>query len=119
MVDAARDGRADRIAAMSSRRAALLAVLCAAASGAAAVPPAAPAVESAEPNVRRTVVEDRDVRVEELRVRGQVRHIVVHVKGERGSTYQIVPADGARDLSAGPASGRGAAGQRVWSVLSF
>lgn len=88
-----------------------------------AVPPAdAPAPESrvAEPNVRRTVVEDDHVRVEELRVRGQVRRIVVRTQGQQpGSTYEIVPADGARDLSPGPGSARGVAGRSLWTMISF
>lgn len=80
-------------------------------SGAAPTPP--------EPRVQRSVVEDDGVRVEELRVRGEVRRIVVQTKGERGSRYEVLPADGARNLAPGPGSTRGAAGQRVWHVLSF
>lgn len=79
-----------------------------------ASPPSTP-----EPRVQRTVVEDDGVRVEELRVRGEVRRIVVQTKGERGSRYEVLPADGARNLAPGPGSTRGAAGQRVWNVLSF
>jgi hypothetical protein len=115
---------------MMSRLAALL--LCCglwggaqAQAGAAAQPPgdAVQPPEAAgpiEPNVRRTVIEDDQVRVEELRVRGQVRRIVVRTQGRQaGSTYEIVPADGARDMSAGPSSGRGAAGKSLWTVLAF
>ena len=107
---------------MSRCRAALLAVTCAAGAVHAATPPAPapqPAAGVAEPQVRATVIEDDGARVEELRVRGQVQQITVHTKGERGSTYHVVPADGARDMSPGPASGRGAAGQRVWTILRF
>ncbi len=96
----------------------LACALFATAAGAQAVadvpPPSTP-----EPRVRRTVVEDDGVRVEELRVRGEVRRIVVQTKGERGSRYEVLPADGARNLAPGPGSTRGAAGQRVWNVLSF
>lgn len=67
-----------------------------------------------EPRVERRVSEDDHVRIEELRVRGQTQRIVVRLKnGARG--YEILPADGARDLS----QDKRAAGQRVWSVLSF
>jgi hypothetical protein len=60
------------------------------------------------------------VRVEELNVRGQVRRIVVRTQGSQpGSTYEIVPADGARDLSPGPLSQRGSTGRSLWTVLSF
>lgn len=69
--------------------------------------------------MQHTVIEDDGVRVEELRVRGQVRRIVVHTKGERGSTYEIVPADGARDMSPNPTNSRGAAGKSLWTVLAF
>jgi hypothetical protein len=73
-----------------------------------------------EPNVRQTVIEDDHVRVEELRVRGEVRRIVVRTQGNQpGSTYEIAPADGARDLSSGPVSARGVAGRSLWTVLSF
>ncbi len=72
-----------------------------------------------EPKVQQIVVEDDNVRIEELRVRGQTQRIVVRPKVGNARAYEIVPADGARDLSAGPNSSRGAAGQRVWNVLSF
>ena len=84
----------------------------------AATQPAAPS-GAAEPKVQRIVIEDDSVRIEELRVRGQTQRIVVKPKVGNARAYEIVPADGARDLSAGPASSRGAAGQRVWNVLSF
>lgn len=104
---------------MLRRCAALLALSCAAGAVHAAPPAATPVSPVPEPQVRATVIEDDAVRVEELRVRGEVRQITVHTKGERGGTYHVVPADGARDMSPGPASGRGAAGQRVWTILRF
>ncbi|MCI1192162.1 DUF2782 domain-containing protein [Calidifontimicrobium sp. SYSU G02091] len=104
---------------MLRRCAALFALSCAAGAVHAATPAAAPVSPVPEPQVRTTVIEDDAVRVEELRVRGEVRQITVHTKGERGGTYHVVPADGARDMSPGPASGRGAAGQRVWTILRF
>ena len=73
----------------------------------------------AEPKVQRIVVEDDNARIEELRVRGQTQRIVVRPKIGGARAYEIVPADGARDLSAGPNASRGAAGQRVWNVFSF
>ncbi len=99
----------------------IAALLGVAASTLHAQPPAAEAAQPPlrEPNVQHSVVEDDGVRVEELRVRGEVRRIVVHTKGERGGRYEIVPADGARNMAPGPGSTRGAAGQRVWTVLSF
>jgi hypothetical protein len=106
----------------------LLAALAAAvppASGAPreAAPRAAEAAASgpagtAEPNVQRTVIDDGGTRVEELRVRGQLRRVTVTPRNG-GKPYEIIPADGARDLAPGPGSTRGAAGQRVWNVLDF
>lgn len=84
----------------------------------AAAQPAAPG-GAAEPKVQRIVTEDDNARIEELRVRGQTQRIVVKPKRGNARQYEIVPADGARDLSDGPHSSRGAAGQRVWNVLSF
>ena len=71
-----------------------------------------------EPNVQRTVIEDDGARVEELRVRGQVKRIVVQSK-TGDSRYEIVPAENGRDISAGPDSAKGAVGKSLWTVLSF
>lgn len=106
----------------SFRLAAALAALGAAlplAAQTAASPPAAPTSPSAtpEPNVQRVTIQDDAVRIEELRVRGQTQRIVVQPKGV--AAYEVIPSSAARDPSAGPHSGRGGAGQRVWSVLDF
>lgn len=79
---------------------------------AAAVPARA---EAPEPKVQRIVVEDDGARIEELRVRGQTRRIVVTPKNSPLRSYEIIPGDSARD----PTQGRGSAGQRVWNVLTF
>jgi Protein of unknown function (DUF2782) len=76
----------------------------------------APPASHAEPAVQRTVIEDMDNRVEELRVRGEVRRITVTPKNG-GKPYEIIPANGGRDLGSG--ASKGAAGQRVWNVLDF
>ncbi|MCC7101179.1 MAG: hypothetical protein IT500_16485 [Rubrivivax sp.] len=68
-----------------------------------------------EPAVQHIVTEDEGVRIEELRVRGQVQRIVVQSKLGQARPYEILPATQARDLS----QDKRAAGQRVWSVLSF
>lgn len=93
------------------------AVLAASCLGTWAAEPEA-AKRGAEPRVQRIVVEDDNARVEELRVRGQTQRIVVHPK-RGGKDYEIVTGDSSRDLTAGHGSTRGAAGQRVWNVLSF
>ena len=68
-----------------------------------------------EPAVERKVSEDDGVRIEELRVRGETREILVQSKTGNVRSYQIVPAAAGRDLS----QDRRNTGQRVWSVLSF
>jgi hypothetical protein len=96
-------------------------VLCAGLLAACALPAlaqeATPAPSSRpEPKVERLVTEDDAVRIEELRVRGQTQRIVVHPK-KGGAAYEIVPADGARDLS--QSTSRAGAGQRVWNLFNF
>ena len=104
---------------------AALSVLAAPASRAQPLPAAPAADQTAgdggrggEPNVRLTVIEDNGSRVEELKVRGETRRIVVQSK-LGGGRYEIVPADGGRDLAAGPTTPRGAAGQTVWRMFQF
>ncbi|MBT9490235.1 MAG: hypothetical protein IV093_22245 [Rubrivivax sp.] len=79
----------------------------------------APAVAAPEPAVQRTVQEDDNVRIDELRVRGVTQRIVVRPKaGGQGAAlpeYQILPAEPGRDS----AQDRRAAGQRVWRLFSF
>lgn len=72
-----------------------------------------------EPRVRRTVIEDDGSRISELRVRGAVRSITVRPKGAIDAEYEVLAPDAGRDTSSGPNSSKGAAGQRVWRVLSF
>ena len=72
-----------------------------------------------EPKVEVLVVEDDGARTEELRVRGQSQRIVVTPKRGGRVAYEIITGDGSRDLSSGANTSRGAAGQRVWHVLSF
>ncbi len=72
-----------------------------------------------EPAVKWTVIEDEGSRIEELRVRGQTQRITVTPKVGLRQGYEIIPADGARDMSDSAASTRGAAGKRVWRVLAF
>lgn len=78
-----------------------------------AADPAAP--RSGEPRVQHIVTEDDAVRIEELRVRGQVQRITVHSKLAGVKPYEIVPAGQGRDLS----QDKRTSGQRVWSVFLF
>ena len=75
-----------------------------------------PARRVAEPNVQRIVKEDDNVRIDELRVRGQTREIVVHHKAVAGSRYEILPGEGGRDPST---QDKRSGGQSVWRLFSF
>ncbi|MEO8124850.1 MAG: hypothetical protein ABI633_12445 [Burkholderiales bacterium] len=93
-----------------------------AASGPAPAAPLVPGADVAgrepiEPNVQHIVTEGENTRVEELRVRGQTQSITV--KNKDAPTYEIVIGDGSRDLSSSGGAQKGAAGQRVWRLLSF
>jgi hypothetical protein len=80
---------------------------------------AAPQPATPEPKVQRNVIEDEGSRIEELRVRGQLQRVVVTPKVGTRQSYEIITGDGSRDLSDGANTSRGAAGKRVWHVLSF
>ena len=69
----------------------------------------------AEPEIRHNVVEDDKVRIEELRVRGQVQRITVSPKASGVRPYEIVPQDPGRDAS----QNKGLSGQRLWQFFSF
>jgi hypothetical protein len=79
----------------------------------------APAVAAPEPAVQRSVQEDDNVRIDELRVRGVTQRIIVRPKAAGQGTalpeYEILPAEPGRDS----AQDRRAAGQRVWRLFSF
>jgi hypothetical protein len=68
-----------------------------------------------EAEIKRVVIEDDQVRIEELRVRGQVQQVIVRHKRSAAPDYQIIIPEGGRDLS----KDRRATGQRVWHILSF
>jgi hypothetical protein len=100
-------------------RFALPALLLCASSGSAFAQAATPAPDSAEPRVERIVHEDEGSRIEELRVRGATQRISVKPKVGTTRGYEILVGDGSRDLGEGVNTSRGAAGKRVWNVLSF
>ncbi len=72
-----------------------------------------------EPKVQRIVLEDEGSRIEELRVRGNTQRIVVTPKVGTKRSYEIIADDGSREMFDGANTSRGAAGKRVWHVLSF
>ena len=75
----------------------------------------APAPRVADAGLQRLVIEDDQVRIDELRLRGQTQRLTVQPKGNTGRPYEILqPAPGADATQH-----RDAAGQRVWPVLTF
>lgn len=74
-------------------------------------------VTSPEPGVQETVVEDDGARIDELKVRGRSKRIVV--KPKNGPAYEIIPPGIGSDISQGARGTNGAVGKRVWPVLSF
>jgi hypothetical protein len=81
--------------------------------------PGASGAQVGEPNVQRSVIEDDRNRVEELRVRGQARSVVVTTKGALAGSYEIHVGDPSREMSADADARRGTAGQRMWRVFEF
>jgi len=69
--------------------------------------------------VQQTVIEDDSNRVEEVRVRGQTQKVTVQPKNSSLPGYEIIMGDASRDPSIGNGASRGAAGQRVWRLLTF
>ena len=79
---------------------------------------AAGRLAAGEPVVRRTVIEDSQARIEELRVRGTLQKVTVAPKG-RAPGYEVLTGDGFHASAEDPGSSRGSAGKRVWIVLKF
>jgi hypothetical protein len=73
-----------------------------------------------EPNVKRTVIEDKGTRIDELKVRGQTKRITVTPKQATKLQYEILPDDGSGtgDNTASHTP-HGNEGRRVWNVLTF
>ncbi|MEK8048816.1 hypothetical protein AACH10_01035 [Ideonella sp. DXS22W] len=72
-----------------------------------------------EAAVARLTAEDSQVRIDELRVRGQTQRVTVQPKAVAGAAsapaYEVLPAPGGQD----PSQAKDSAGRRVWPVLSF
>jgi hypothetical protein len=84
--------------------------------------PASKAVAPGEPEVQRNVIEDTGVRIDELRVRGQVQRITVSPKFGGKAKYEIITGGGATDIPGGINAGRGAAGtagKSAWNLFAF
>jgi len=61
------------------------------------------------------IIEDDRVRIDELRIRGEVRSITVQSKLPGVRPYEVLVRPGGRD----PSQDGGAAGHSVWSLLAF
>ena len=100
------------------------AVFAALLAGPCAAQPAAPSDapntlrDPAEPDVKRTRIEDEATRIDELRVRGQTQKVVVTPK-HGGKPYEIIMGNAGRDTVDGTGGARSAVGKRVWTVLDF
>ena len=81
---------------------------------------AGPAPRAGEPNVRRIVIEDDGAKIDELRVRGVTRRVVVMPKIGTSRRYEILVGPGGLvNAPEGTGGAQGAAGKRVWNVLDF
>ena len=107
-----------------SRRVAAALLCLSAACWAQSPPPAAVRADAAapevpqrgnEPKVLRVVSEDESVRIEELRVRGQTRRIVVRSKLPGAPAYEIGTSTDGRDVT----QDRRSEGRSLWQVLAF
>jgi hypothetical protein len=77
-----------------------------------------PRQKGGEPAIKRTVIEDRAARIEELRVRGTLQKVTVAPKGGAPG-YEVLTGDGYHATADDPGTSRGSAGKRVWNVLRF
>jgi hypothetical protein len=68
-----------------------------------------------EPQVKRIVSEDESVRVDELRVRGITRRVVVQSKLPGAPAYEIGNASDGRDLT----QDRRSEGRSLWQLFAF
>ncbi|MGQ3053615.1 MAG: hypothetical protein ACT6S0_17690 [Roseateles sp.] len=95
-------------------RPAVLLLLAACAAGAFAEPPP-------EPKVEKTVAEDDQVRIEEVKVRGETKKVTVKNKLTKAPDYEIVVTDAGRESAGGSGTGlsKSGSGTRVWRVINF
>jgi hypothetical protein len=75
--------------------------------------------EVGEPNVTHTVIEDDGSKIDELRIRGQLQHVVVTPKVGFRKPYEIIVNTSGRAPGNGVPGNTGADGKTVWSVLLF
>jgi hypothetical protein len=81
--------------------------------------PAETQTDRGEPDVRHSRVEDDGSTIDELRVRGQVTHVVVTPKVGTTKSYEIIVGRSGREPLDGTGGANSATGKRVWNVLAF
>jgi len=91
------------------------AAAAAAPAAAASAAPEGPPQRGGEPKVQRTVSEDDSVRIEELRVRGITRRVIVQSKLPGAPAYEIGSVSDGRDHS----QDRRTEGRSLWQLFSF
>lgn len=74
-----------------------------------------------EPKVEKTVAEDDQVRIEELKVRGETKKVTVKNKNSKAPDYEIIVNDAGRESAGGTGTGlpKSGSGTRVWRILNF
>jgi hypothetical protein len=65
------------------------------------------------------VIEDDGSKIDELRVRGQVQHVIVTPKVGPKKSYEIIVGRGGHEPVDGTGGANSAVGKRVWNVLAF
>jgi len=68
--------------------------------------------------IERLTTEDKDNRIEEVRVGGQTQSVTVQPK-HGAPAYEVQPNDMARNRPAGSRDGFAERSQRVWNVFGF
>jgi hypothetical protein len=89
----------------------VLACVPLAVAGALAAAQTAAPREVPEPKVEHLTIEERDVRIDELRIRGQTKTLSVKPKG--APEYEIVPPNAAKPID------DKTEGRRTWRLLTF
>jgi hypothetical protein len=78
-----------------------------------------PIAEPSEPNVKHTVIEDKGSKIDELRVRGQLTHVIVTPKVGITKSYELIVSRSGREPPDGTGGANTDVGKRVWNVLNF
>jgi len=78
-----------------------------------------PVAEPSEPNVKHTVIEDKGSKIDELRVRGQLTHVIVTPKVGITKSYELIMSRSGREPPDGTGGANTGVGKRVWNVVNF